>query len=146
MRTGDSLSKTNGRRPPALIRNKDGICTIKNPAAKARTMARCDHCGTECILPFTCQHCGGKFCPECRLPPNHDCSGIGSWNAKPRPAVGMNYSRGGGVSATGGIAPESRRSAEKNAAGGLPYLKILFGIVLLVLLGLAWLAFSGYRM
>ena len=60
-------------------------------------MARCDKCGNEVVLPFTCQHCGGKFCPDCRLPPNHDCTGIGSWNAKPRPAIGMNYSRGGGV-------------------------------------------------
>ena len=108
-------------------------------------MARCDHCGTECVLPFTCQHCGGKFCADCRLPPNHDCSGIGSWNAKPRPAVGMNYRRGGGVSATGGIPPESRRSQGKKAAEGLPYLKILAGVVVLVLLGLAWLALSGYR-
>lgn len=144
---GIAFPKRNGGRAlSGSFRNNTRICTIKNPAAKARTMARCDHCGNECILPFTCQHCGGKFCPECRLPPNHNCSGIGSWNAKPRPAVGMNYRTGGGVSATGGIAPESRRSPEKNAAGGIPYLKILIGIVLLVVLGLAWLAFSGYRM
>ena len=53
-------------------------------------MTRCNHCGNETALPFTCQYCGGKFCADCRLPPNHTCSGIGNWNRKPRPAVGMS--------------------------------------------------------
>lgn len=107
-------------------------------------MTRCDKCGSEVLLPFTCQHCGRKFCAGCRLPPNHDCSGIASWNAKPRPAIGMNYSRGGGVTATGGIAPESRHRPEKKAQEGLPYLKIMIVIIVLVLLGLAWLVLNGH--
>jgi len=107
-------------------------------------MTRCDYCGSECTLPFTCQHCGGKFCPDCRLPPNHDCTGIGSWNAKPRPAIGMNYSRGGGVTATGGIAPESRRKPEKKTGEGFPYLKIMIVVIALILLGLAWLVLGGH--
>ncbi|MDD1683232.1 MAG: hypothetical protein LUO98_05275 [Methanoregula sp.] len=41
-------------------------------------MTRCDHCGSECTPPFTCRHCGGKICPDCRLPPGHDCTGIGT--------------------------------------------------------------------
>jgi len=106
-------------------------------------MTRCDYCGSECTLPFTCQHCGGKFCPDCRLPPSHDCTGIGSWNTKPRPAVGMNYSRGGGVAATGGIVPESRRKPKKTGEG-LPYLTIMVIIIVLVLLGLAWLVLTGH--
>lgn len=106
-------------------------------------MARCDHCGTECILPFTCQHCGGKYCPDCRLPPSHNCAGISSWRAKPAPAAGGRYRRGGEESATGGVL-FGRRRAEKKAAGGIPYLKILSGIVLVILLGLAWLVLSGY--
>ena len=106
-------------------------------------MARCDHCRAECTLPFTCQHCGGKFCPDCRLPPNHDCTGIGSWNAKPRPAIGMNYRRGGGVTATGGIAPEPRHGRKKETGKGLPFLKIMIAVIGLVLLGLAWLVLAG---
>jgi hypothetical protein len=106
-------------------------------------MTRCDNCGNECTLPFTCQHCGGKFCADCRLPPNHDCTGIGSWNAKPRPAVGMNYSMGGGVSATGGIVVDIGHRA-KHEAAGIPYLKIMAVIIILILLGLAWLALGGY--
>jgi hypothetical protein len=107
-------------------------------------MTRCDKCGNEVVLPFTCQHCGGKFCPDCRLPPNHDCTGIGSWNAKPRPAIGMNYSRGGGVTATGGTAPESRCKPEKKTGESLPYLKIMIVIIALILLGLAWLVLGGH--
>ena len=107
-------------------------------------MARCDSCGNECTLPFTCQHCGGKFCPDCRLPPNHDCTGIGSWNAKPRPAIGMTYSKGGGVTATGGIALESGRERKKKVREGLPYLKIMVAVIALVLLGLAWLVLTTY--
>lgn len=106
-------------------------------------MTRCDHCGNETALPFTCQHCGGKYCPNCRLPPNHDCSGIGSWNAKPRPAVGMSYRNGGSVSATGGMAPETRPWAKKGSAE-IPYLKIMAVIMALILFGLVWLALRGY--
>jgi hypothetical protein len=107
-------------------------------------MTRCDHCDSECTLPYTCRHCGGRFCPDCRLPPGHDCTGINSWNAKARPAVGMNYSRGGGVTATGGIAPGTGRRPEQGAGEGLPYLKIMIGITVLVLVGLAWLALTGH--
>lgn len=108
-------------------------------------MTRCDHCGGEIALPFTCQHCGGKYCADCRLPPNHNCTGIGSWNSKPRPAVGMSYSQGGGVAATGGVAAETRRAAKPKAAGQIPYLKIMIAVIVLIVLGLAWLVLSGYR-
>jgi hypothetical protein len=56
----------------------------------------------------------------------------------------MNYSRGGGVTATGGVAPETRRRPEKKTGEGLPYLKIMIGVIVLVLLGLAWLVISGH--
>lgn len=105
-------------------------------------MTRCDHCGNEVSLPFTCQHCGGKYCADCRLPPNHNCTGLGSWNKKPKPAVGASYTRGG-VSAAGGIATESRHRASGKAGEGLPYLWIMAAIIGLVLIGLAWLALTG---
>ncbi|HEX3002217.1 MAG TPA: AN1-type zinc finger domain-containing protein [Methanoregula sp.] len=108
-------------------------------------MTRCDHCGNETTLPFTCQHCGGKFCPDCRLPPNHDCTGIGSWNRKPRPAVGMSYSRGGGVSATGGTVADARRRKGKKAEERVPYLKIMIAIIVLILLGFTGLLLAGFR-
>ncbi len=107
-------------------------------------MTRCDHCGHECALPFTCQHCGGRYCPDCRLPPGHDCTGIAGWNARPRPAVGMRYQKGGGVAATGGSAAGSRPMPEPKTGSGLPYLKIAIVVIVLVLLGLAVLALTGH--
>jgi len=56
----------------------------------------------------------------------------------------MNYSRGGGVTATGKIGPQTRRRPEKHAGEGLPYLKIMIAIIVLILLGLAWLALTGH--
>ncbi len=109
-------------------------------------MTRCDHCGRECVLPFTCQHCGGKFCPDCRLPPGHDCTGMAGWKAKPAPATGVRYGRGGGVTATGG-GPAGNRTPERKttAAGGFPYLKLMIVIIVLILLGIAWLVLNGGR-
>jgi hypothetical protein len=56
----------------------------------------------------------------------------------------MNYSRGGGVTATGGIELETRRRPEKKAGEGLPYLKIMIAVIVLILLGLAWLVLNGH--
>jgi hypothetical protein len=56
----------------------------------------------------------------------------------------MNYSRGGGVTATGGVALESRREPEKKTGNGLPYLKIMIAVIVLALFGLAWLVLTGH--
>jgi len=36
----------------------------------------CEKCGREVALPFKCSYCGGNFCPDHRLPENHDCKGV----------------------------------------------------------------------
>lgn len=36
---------------------------------------KCDFCGKEEDLPFTCNYCGGTFCAEHRLPEAHACRG-----------------------------------------------------------------------
>jgi hypothetical protein len=108
-------------------------------------MTRCDHCGNEVVLPFSCQHCGGKFCDECRLPPNHNCVNIGTWKKKPLPVVGLSYGKGGGVTATGsGYGADSRHTTKKKKGEGIPYLKIMIAIIVLILIGIAYLVFSGY--
>jgi len=108
-------------------------------------MTRCVHCGNEVVLPFSCQHCGGKFCDKCRLPPNHNCVNIGIWKKKPHPPVGLSYSKGGGVTATGsGYGADSRHITKKKKGEGIPYLKIMIAIIVLILIGIAYLVFSGY--
>ncbi|MDA4118645.1 MAG: site-2 protease family protein [Thaumarchaeota archaeon] len=36
---------------------------------------KCDYCGADEDLPFTCNYCGGTFCGEHRLPEAHRCTG-----------------------------------------------------------------------
>jgi Zn-dependent protease len=36
---------------------------------------KCDYCGADEDLPFTCNYCGGTFCAEHRLPEAHACKG-----------------------------------------------------------------------
>lgn len=36
-------------------------------------MARCDYCGSEEDMPFTCTYCKGIFCADHRLPEAHNC-------------------------------------------------------------------------
>ncbi len=36
---------------------------------------KCDYCGKDEDLPFTCNYCGGTFCGEHRLPEAHACTG-----------------------------------------------------------------------
>ena len=108
-------------------------------------MTRCDHCGNEVVLPFSCQYCGGKYCDECRLPPNHNCVNIGAWKKKPLPSVGISYSKGGGVTATGGGYGAGPWGIQKKKKGkGIPYLKIIIAIIILILIGIAWVVLSGY--
>jgi len=107
-------------------------------------MARCESCGNECTLPFTCQHCGGKFCPECRLPPNHQCAGIISWQKKPTPGVGMRYGRDSGVTATSGGYAESRPASKGKRDKEMPSLKVMIAIMVIIILAIFFLVMIGY--
>ena len=42
-------------------------------------MQRCEECGKEISMPYTCNFCGGKYCSEHRLPENHSCDGLSSY-------------------------------------------------------------------
>lgn len=106
-------------------------------------MPRCDYCGKDCTLPFTCQHCGGKFCPDCRLPPGHECAGIASWKKKPLPSVGMSYSKGGGVTATSGGYRETTRNGARKTAAVIPWLKVMIAVIAIIILAIAYLALSN---
>jgi hypothetical protein len=43
-------------------------------------MAKCDQCGKNENMPYQCRHCGGTYCADHRLPENHDCPGLESWD------------------------------------------------------------------
>ena len=66
-------------------------------------MATCDVCGREENMPYTCRHCGGVHCSEHRLPENHGCPGLETWN-DPDGVFdsGFDDSVGGGSNRSGG--------------------------------------------
>lgn len=39
-------------------------------------MATCERCGEKIVGTRECSYCEGTYCPEHRLPENHDCSGV----------------------------------------------------------------------
>lgn len=43
-------------------------------------MATCNVCGRVENMPYNCRMCGGTHCGQHRLPENHNCPGLESWN------------------------------------------------------------------
>jgi len=58
-------------------------------------MAKCDFCGKEVAYPYKCRYCGGIFCEDHRLPPNHNCINIDLWRMRePPPLSRRSHSEG----------------------------------------------------
>lgn len=36
----------------------------------------CTQCGTRPDMPYQCKYCGGRYCPDHRLPEGHNCDGV----------------------------------------------------------------------
>lgn len=65
-----SAIKTRSPRPKSLCR----------PVSNRGVMAKCDQCGADENMPYTCGYCNGTFCGTHRLPENHECPGLTEWN------------------------------------------------------------------
>lgn len=44
-------------------------------------MPTCDICGKQVSMPYRCDHCGGTYCGDHRLPESHNCSGLQNWDS-----------------------------------------------------------------
>jgi hypothetical protein len=106
-------------------------------------MPQCDYCDKPTTMPFHCQYCGGNFCDEHRLPPNHACVNISAWKKKPLSSVGLSYGKGGGVSATGTGYAETRRGKAAKRGEGLPWLMIMIAVIVIIVLVLAFFVVQG---
>ncbi len=42
-------------------------------------MSRCVECGEDLSMPYTCNYCGESYCSRHRLPENHSCGGLSSY-------------------------------------------------------------------
>jgi len=100
-------------------------------------MAKCDQCGKNENMPYQCRHCGGTYCADHRLPENHDCPGLESWD-DPSAVFDSGFDdsvnqRGGG---TGGVA--SRLGIDTGPGGTLSYFR---GNMTYVFLGAMWIMY-----
>lgn len=89
----------------------------------------CEICGEEISggSAFTCNYCGGVFCPEHRLPFNHNCKNIAEW--KKAGAPGKKTTRYQKKAAVPGITV--RRKKELIIGGAIVIcLLVLIGIYL----------------
>jgi len=97
-------------------------------------MPRCDTCGKNVSLPFHCQYCGGNFCDEHRLPPNHACPGLAEWKKTPAPGVGIRYGSGGASAYGGGYTAAPGNKTARPSHRPVPYLKIAIAIAVVLLI------------
>jgi len=60
-------------------------------------VTRCDDCGKHIPgIPYECNHCGGNYCPDCRLPEKHSCSGLYA-EPTPEPRTVQTVDRDDGI-------------------------------------------------
>ncbi|WP_224332479.1 rhomboid family intramembrane serine protease [Haloprofundus halobius] len=96
-------------------------------------MAECHECGEYESLPYQCRRCGNAFCAEHRLPENHNCPGLDSWD-DPSGVFESNFDdsvRTGGSS-------EGLLDRVTGTGGPLGYFR---GNLTYIFLGLMWLTF-----
>ncbi|HOL42032.1 AN1-type zinc finger domain-containing protein [Methanospirillum sp.] len=93
----------------------------------------CEICGEEVSggSAFTCNYCGGVFCPQHRLPFNHACKNLAGWKKS-------------GMAGKKGIGPGGRiRTSVK-----VPFYQkkevLIGGAVLIAFLILVWVLFLSH--
>ncbi|WP_255197300.1 rhomboid family intramembrane serine protease [Halorarius litoreus] len=101
-------------------------------------MAKCDVCGKHIDLPYNCRGCGGTYCGDHRLPENHSCAGLDSWN-DPKSVFDSGFDdsvtqtgRSGGV--LGRVTPDT------GAGGPLSYFRGNLSYVFLAVIVLTYVA------
>ena len=98
-------------------------------------MATCDVCGRVENMPYNCRLCGGTHCGEHRLPENHTCPGLDSWNDP-----GGVFDSGFDASVAGGGGPDRSLASRLGLAGLAGYVK---GNVTYTFLALMWITYAA---
>jgi len=79
----------------------------------------CDYCGKPAYMPYRCRYCGGRFCPEHRLPENHECSGLRDLRQRPNWSdYAAQVQRRESIAR--GVAPSSRWDLQEEGRGARP--------------------------
>jgi hypothetical protein len=97
-------------------------------------MAKCDECGRQENMPYTCSHCGSTFCGEHRLPEKHDCPGLTEWN-DPKGVFDSGFD-----DSVDGASSSGRSFTLFGPGGALSYFRGNMTYVFLALMFITWMA------
>ncbi len=84
------------------------------------TGGECDFCGSRSFMPYKCSYCGGRFCPDHRLPENHHCEGLSDIRNRPRWRDYATQVRRREAQTTGPRRRERWDREEDSRSGGFP--------------------------
>lgn len=88
---------------------------------------KCERCGVDVDLPFRCNYCEHYYCPEHRLPENHDCAE--TWRVKAVRSARAGTSRLQLASPTGNVLVTPQRSAISFSKTEIRHLAVGTGLV-----------------
>ena len=97
-------------------------------------MAKCDECGKQENMPYTCSHCGNTYCGEHRLPERHDCPGLTEWN-DPKGVFDSGFD-----DSVDGSSGNGRSVTLFGPGGALSYFRGNMTYVFLALMFITWMA------
>ena len=88
---------------------------------------KCERCGVDVDLPFRCNYCEHFYCPEHRLPENHDCSE--TWRVKAVRSARIGTSRLQLASPAGSVLVTPQRPAIRFSKTEIRHLVVGTGLV-----------------
>jgi Zn-dependent protease len=95
---------------------------------------KCERCGVEVDLPFRCNYCENYYCPEHRLPENHDCAE--TWRVKAVRSARTSASPVQLASKTGNVLARPQLSAMRFSQTEIRHLVV--GTILVTLAGISF--------
>ena len=88
---------------------------------------KCERCGVDVDLPFRCNYCEHYYCPEHRLPENHDCAE--TWRVKAVRSARAGTSRLQLASPAGSVLVTPQRPAIRFSSTEIRHLIVGVGLV-----------------
>jgi Zn-dependent protease len=100
---------------------------------------KCQICGIDVAMPYSCPHCGGQFCSQHRLPENHACPQISRARTQRQNTVEEVLTQTGsnGYNYSFNFNPQPTRTRQRSSVSSFKELKHL-GIAALLVIGIGF--------
>jgi Zn-dependent protease len=108
---------------------------------------KCQICGIDVAMPYSCPHCGGQFCSQHRLPENHACPQINRARTQRQNTVEEVLTQTGnsGYNYSFNFNPQPTRTRQRSSISSLKEVKHI-GIAALLVIGIGFsIGFYYYR-